>query len=281
MLTRRHIRIKVLQILYAYYQNNCENIVFLENYLCQSFKDIYIQYYQLLSLLIEILNIINNNKNIIDQKNIIKLLNNNTHINKQIINFNIKNDKFLILILINDINSSDKYKNYINIDNCVFYVDKSFIKFIINNFFKNSIVLEQNMYEKNMNWDLDKNIIYTMIINTIDNCYKINKCIFNIENLENYYKFSKMLYNDTIKNDNLIESYIDATLINWDIKRISFIDKIIVKMAITEIIKYNNIPYKVSINEYIEISKIFGTPNSNVFVNGIINKIYNKFFNKV
>jgi N utilization substance protein B len=63
---------------------------------------------------------------------------------------------------------------------------------------------------------------------------------------------------------------------NWEVERIAAMDILIMKMALAEVLNFSNIPVKVSLNEYIDVSKRYSTPKSNVFVNGILDKIFNE-----
>ena len=87
--------------------------------------------------------------------------------------------------------------------------------------------------------------------------------------------FMIKLFDKTIINLNKYDDLIEKHLKNWDIERIIVIDMLIIKLALTEITFFENIPTKASINEYIELSKEFGTPKSNSFVNGLLDKIVN------
>ncbi|MFN5884744.1 MAG: transcription antitermination protein NusB, partial [Bacteroidota bacterium] len=60
---------------------------------------------------------------------------------------------------------------------------------------------------------------------------------------------------------------------NWEPERIALVDMLLMKMALCEILKFPQIPVKVSINEYLEVAKLYSTPNSHGFINGILDKI--------
>ena len=66
---------------------------------------------------------------------------------------------------------------------------------------------------------------------------------------------------------------IDKLTENWDLERIAKMDVILLKMALTELMEFPSIPKKVTMNEYIEISKFYSTPQSKVFINGVLDKI--------
>jgi N utilization substance protein B len=85
--------------------------------------------------------------------------------------------------------------------------------------------------------------------------------------------FVKALYRKTIINSEKLESLITEKTVNWDYDRIAIMDVIILKMALTELTEFKSVPIKVTLNEYIELSKYYSTPKSNVFVNGILDKL--------
>src|SRR5690606_26550345 len=86
-------------------------------------------------------------------------------------------------------------------------------------------------------------------------------------------KFMVELLNETIKNDKEWTAIIAARTKNWDVERIALTDIIMLKMAITEFMLFKQIPLKVTMNEYIDISKDYSTPQSKVFINGVLDKI--------
>ena len=90
---------------------------------------------------------------------------------------------------------------------------------------------------------------------------------------ENDREFLLGLFRKTILHDEDYDEYISEKIINWDLERIAIMDAIILKMAITEILEFPYIPIKVSMNEYIELAKIYSTPRSSQFINGMLDKI--------
>ena len=90
---------------------------------------------------------------------------------------------------------------------------------------------------------------------------------------ENDREFLLGLFRKTILHDEDYDEYISEKIINWDLERIVIMDAIILKMAITEILEFPYIPIKVSMNEYIELAKIYSTPRSSQFINGMLDKI--------
>ena len=82
--------------------------------------------------------------------------------------------------------------------------------------------------------------------------------------------------NKTISEDSNYDEMIKPKLQNWELDRVSLIDKILMKMALTEFIHIPTVPTKVSINEYLDISKLYSTPRSREFINGILDKLMNE-----
>ena len=92
--------------------------------------------------------------------------------------------------------------------------------------------------------------------------------------------YSKKLYDISIINKENIDTIIKDNLNNWDISRLSTIDKLILRMSISEMFFIDDIPPKVSITEGVEIAKVFSTNDSSSFVNGILDVVYNELYMK-
>ena len=86
-------------------------------------------------------------------------------------------------------------------------------------------------------------------------------------------EFAETLYRRALLDDARMEQLIADAVPNWDVERVALLDKIILKMALAEMQLFRSIPVKVTINEYIEISKLYSTPKSKQFVNGVLDKL--------
>ena len=84
--------------------------------------------------------------------------------------------------------------------------------------------------------------------------------------------FTEILFRQTIKDNEKNDKLIEELTQNWELDRIAKMDVILLKMALTEFTAMSSIPKKVTLNEYIEISKFYSTPKSQVFINGILDK---------
>lgn len=89
-------------------------------------------------------------------------------------------------------------------------------------------------------------------------------------------EFCRMLVNKVLVNKDELDDYIGDRVSNWELNRITIIDKILLRMGICEILHLPEIPPKVSINEVIEIAKNYSTPNSGKFINGVLDTVLNK-----
>ncbi len=131
--------------------------------------------------------------------------------------------------------------------------------------------------ESYINWIDDK----SLVIGTVKKTLKALPTDLNIfeEHLpdpEIVDDFGKTLLELTCEEDDELLDYIKPVLENWDHERLAIIDMILIKMALIEFMNFKTIPVKVSLNEYVEISKIYSTPKSKEFVNGILDKLLKK-----
>lgn len=88
--------------------------------------------------------------------------------------------------------------------------------------------------------------------------------------------FLETLYKKTLEHETEYEKLLAEQLTNWDVERVAQLDKIILKLALAELLSFPNIPVKVTINEYIELAKLYSTPKSGKFVNGILDSMSEK-----
>lgn len=296
MLTRRHIRVKVMQSVYAMGQSQSQSLDKELKFLQQSANDMYRLYLLTLSLFKELYSIANQQVNS-SQK---KYLNNNrtknigqklfeNHVLKMIfendllqdaINENQMNlwdlDSEYVKIIYKKITESILYEKYKAEKNSDFYSDKNFVEAI----FKEIIAPEEKLYEYiedfNLTWTDDFPIVNTFIIRQLKEIKPNSDQKYWVPKL---YKSDddKLFISDLLKkvvlNDTKLQEYTDGKTPNWDKERITVLDDIIIKMAICEFLKFPSIPIKVTINEYVEIAKEYSTDKSSIFINGILDNL--------
>jgi len=289
MLNRRHIRIKVLQLLYSKNSGKIDNKSLLKHFELST-QNFYKFFLTQIILFKEIFNESNrfvdlNEKKYFkeDSKKIKKLFSENTLLKS------LDSDKFLIKVL-------EKYKlnywtNNINkvqnifkeILNSEFFVDYSKDQnFFIQDVYKNLIASNDELFDFyedcEIGWVDDFPLVNTIVLNwlinsSINNSTQIPTKVFKDRSDK---KFGKELFKITVKDDKNIQELINEYTPEWDNDRIAVIDMIILKMCINEFTSFPSIPVKVSINEYVEISKEYSSPNSSTFINGVLNNIYRK-----
>ncbi len=296
MLNRRHLRVKVLQSLYAYHQSNSGDIKQHEKNLLQSIDKVYEMYIWMLSLISEVTNYaetdaeerankhlptaedLNANVKILGNRFVLSLLKNKEYLAglkkyKVAWDFEPELVKSLFIILKN----ADEYKEYLAKTGDTIQTDKDIIKFIFKKVILKSSISEQVFEDMFLYWPVDKDVLQALIAKTFKNFayddFEQNKLAEVTGNWEEDREFIVELFEQSIRHNNDYQQLITSKTQNWEPDRIAMMDTLLMKMAIAEFANFNSIPVKVTINEYLEISKEFSTPKSNSFINGILDKI--------
>lgn len=299
MLNRRHIRVKVMQSIYALIQSKSDDLVKDIKFLKHSVTSIYDLYILMLSLLIEVRNLAENHQEIAKSKylatsedinpsrkfidnQILKNLVNNKSLQAYIVEkklFNWKEDNEYVRLILDAIKDSNTYKNYMNSDkNHSFQDDLEFVIEIYRNIIAPNDKLFDYFESQKISWVDDIPFVNTWFLKNIK---KIKaETIFN----------NKRLYKDSDDEDFLVQLFkkvalhhpefdadIDNKTPNWDTDRIAEVDFILIKMALTEFVYFPSIPTRVTINEYIEIAKDYSTTKSSFFINGVLDKLLKEY----
>ncbi len=136
-----------------------------------------------------------------------------------------------------------------------------------------------HLSEQDINWFENRPVVKSLAVKTLKSIQEEENETEFAEfsyNWEDDSEFLKKLYRFTANDTDYLEGIIKNNLENWDINRIALTDKVILKTAISEMVNFPSIPVKVTINEYIELSKIYSTPKSRKFINGILDVISDK-----
>tara|TARA_B110001450_G_scaffold80323_1_gene76133 strand:+ start:8681 stop:9619 length:939 start_codon:yes stop_codon:yes gene_type:complete len=298
MINRRHIRVKVMQSVYAMLQSHNDDIIREEKFLKHSVLKLYELYVLNLQLLVEVQKlaarkIALSKKKILPTKE--ELNPNNKFLENKIINIisesislegfielnNLKNwelDSEYVKIIFEQLQQSDLYKNYLNTDEDSYKIDKAFVI----SFFKEIIApndkLAEYFEDTMISWVDDIPFVNTWLVKTLSKQKENNAFI-----LGSLYKdkddenFVSQIFTKTVLKHKEYEKDIEDKTPNWETDRIADIDMILIKMAITEFINFPSIPTRVTINEYIEISKDYSTEKSSYFINGVLDKISKEF----
>jgi N utilization substance protein B len=289
MLNRRHLRIKVLQVLYAYFQSNGNDFKVVEKELMNSIERIYDIYLYLLLAFEEL-------KDVEEQKNAeSKLKSRSTNDrfvqNKTIaliaesselreaaennrVNWIGDEHREMFKKVMQQIRESELFFNYMQADSDTFEEDKNFAVALFKAEIANSPLIYNFFEEKSIHWMDDIDLACGIALKTIKQATEGKAITIHplFKDPEDEIPFVKTLLRKTIANDQENVLLIDELTKNWELDRIAKMDIILMKMAITELQEFNNIPKKVTLNEYIEISKFYSTPKSSGFINGILDK---------
>ncbi len=154
--------------------------------------------------------------------------------------------------------------------------DKSLLKNILNFLFTKSEVFESLMEDYFIGWQEDKPVLLKNIGKTIDQITENEPLkLYHLPNPEwkEIQEFGADLLEKTIGHFEEFETLIGGRTLNWDAERIALTDSIFMKMAIAEFMFFETIPIKVTINEYLELAKVYSTPKSNSFLNGVLDNL--------
>lgn len=296
MLNRRHLRVKVVQVLYAYHQSETKEIKPFEKALLQSVDKVYEMYIWMLSLLIEVADysVANaeerankflpseedrNASTQIEQNTFIRMLRENPEyiagLKKYSISWSF--DPEIARNIFTALKATSEYQEYIKHHDTAIGAEKDIIKFIFKKMILKSAVVDQVFEEKFINWQVDKEVLQAMIAKTFKNFTSESPSSNKLAQLTPEWEEDRVfiidLLNRSIAFDSEYQQLIAHKTKNWEADRIAVMDTLLMKMAITELVHFPYIPVKVTINEYIELAKEFSTPKSNSFINGILDKI--------
>lgn len=301
MLGRRHYRIKVFQALYAWYQGGESRQDVAERMLIQSIDKIYELYFMQLSFFLEVIDFyrrnqedsklkfvpteeeLNPNPKLIENP-VILLLQNNADLQHQIAHYHFSwtEEQEMIRKIFTKVKNSKDLKEYLNTTDTTFEQDRDFVYKIFRKYFSKSSELQYYCEEKSIFWYDDFQSAALFILKTIKLLgpeFPEKKSLTQLfekdedDNPADDKKFIIDLFLKTISQSENLEELIKGKTKNWELERIALTDIILIKMALTELIQFPTIPVKVTLNEYIELSKVFSTPKSKMFINGLLDKL--------
>ena len=298
MLTRRHLRIKIMQSLYSFLQNREGSLVDEVNFFKKSYLNTFSLYLSLLAFLKSTFDYAKDhtalerdlrvkasslNSDKLVQNNILKFIAGHpvllNYIKKRKIKF-WELDFDYVRANFDALMESDKYKHYALLKSPTLEEDKDLISY----FFKEIVAQSDRFYEyiedKELTWIDDLPVVNTFLVKILahidpDDVNSLSFPEMNIADQDP--QFAIELMEKVIVNDDLLTDEMAQRTENWDRDRIALLDAIMIKMAIAELLFFPSIPTKVTLNEYIEISKDYSTPKSNVFINGVLDKIIKDF----
>lgn len=294
MLSRRHLRIKIFQALYAYFKGSVSDIALGEKELFNSVEKNYELFIYQLSVLLELRNFeaklleerkskrlpseqdLNPNTKFIDNR-LLKLLDENASMQKSIKNYNVNwsDHQESIKKIYKKITETASFQEYMSSSEDNFDADAAIVIRLFKNQIADHEILQHIFEEKNIHWYDDHYFVCGYAVKVLKSIQEGKK--FELPSLfkdeDDDIEFVKTLYRQVLVKHEAYEEIIMKKAQNWESDRIAIVDFILMKMAICELENMNSIPIKVSLNEYIEISKLYSTPKSRVFINGVLDKL--------
>ncbi len=294
MINRDLIRIKIVQLVYAYYQNGNRNIENAEKELLFSLSKSYDLYNFLLALIVATMREMRHRNDIATNRAkregnplpATKFVNNRFAIqlenNEMLNNFCSmqkvvwENDIEFIKGLCNSIEQSKIYEEYMTSDEDNYEEDREIWRRIYRTLIQDNESLDSILEEKSLYWNDDKEIVDTFVLKTIKRFDPANG---DKQELLPEYKddddrdFAISLFRSTILNAEQYNRYMSEASYNWDLTRMPYMDVVIMQIAIAEMINFQNIPILVTINEYVNIAKLYSTRKSGGYINGILDSI--------
>mgnify|MGYP000959387566 FL=1 len=294
MINRELIRIKIVQLTYAYYQNGNRNMDNAEKELLFSLAKAYDLYNYLLALIVSItqeerhrVEIAANRANregaeapssrLVNNKFAVQL-----EENKQLNLFmesqkrRWEDDMEAVRKLCDQIEQSTIYQEYMASDDDSYEADREVWRKIYRSLIQENPDLDAVLEEKSLYWNDDKEVVDTFVIKTIKRFDPANGA--DQELLPEYRDeedrdFALKLFRSTILNADDYQRYMSESSRNWDFSRLAYMDVVIMQIAIAEMLTFPNIPVTVTINEYVDLAKLYSTPRSGGYINGMLDTI--------
>lgn len=295
MINRELIRIKVVQLTYAYYQNGNHNIENAEKELLFSLDKSYDLYNCLLELIVAITRVARQRVDVAmaryergeGEKPSERFAYNKFAVqleeNAMLAEWRERqrqtwdDDVATVRKILNAIEQSEVYANYMNAPEAPTYADdrelwrKLYKAFVVDNDELDALLEEKSLY-----WNDDKEIIDTFVIKTIKRFDEANKAAQELlpeyKDLEDR-DFAVKLFRTTILNAEQYQRYMTASSRNWDFSRLAYMDVVIMQIAIAEMLSFPAIPVSVTINEFVDLAKRYSTPKSWRYINGMLDAI--------
>lgn len=295
MINRTLIRLKIVQLMYAFYQNEGKSIDTAEKELLFSLSKAYDLYNYMLLLMVSVsryafqqaehkehLNRVGHIHETVNRRMAENKFTAQLEINKQLQEFvdtkkkTWDNDIDYIKKLYADIVQSEYYTEYIEKEKANYADDREFWRKVYKNIIMKDERIDEILEEQSLYWNDDREVVDTFVLKTIKKFEAGNgadqELVPEYKDIEDQ-EFAKRLFRRAIMNDEYYRSLIEQCVQNWEFNRLAYMDVIIMQIAVAELLSFPQIPVSVTINEYVEIAKWYSTPKSAGYVNGIIDAV--------
>lgn len=294
MINRKLIRVKIVQLTYAYYQNGHHNMDTAVKELLFSLSKAYDLYNYLLGLIVAITQEERRRVDIAtrradregtetpSQRFAFNKFATQLEENKQLNLFmedkkmSWENDVEAVRKLCDQIEQSPLYQEYMMSDAEDYETDRELWRRIYRTLIQGNEDLDAILEEKSLYWNDDKEIVDTFVLKTIKRFDPANKA--DQELLPEYddtedREYALKLFRSTILNADTYQRYMSETSRNWNFSRLAYMDVVLMQIAIAEMLTFPNIPISVTINEYVDLAKLYSTPKSGGYINGMLDAI--------
>ena len=294
MINRKLIRVKIVQLTYAYYQNGHHNMDTAEKELLFSLSKAYDLYNYLLGLIVAITQEERRRVDIAtrraeregtetpSQRFAFNKFATQLEENKQLNLFmedkkmSWEHDVEAVRKLCDQIERSPLYQEYMMSDAEDYETDRELWRRIYRTLIQGNEDLDAILEEKSLYWNDDKEIVDTFVLKTIKRFDPANKA--DQELLPEYddtedREYALKLFRSTILNADTYQRYMSETSRNWNFSRLAYMDVVLMQIAIAEMLTFPNIPISVTINEYVDLAKLYSTPKSGGYINGMLDAI--------
>lgn len=294
MINRELIRIKIVQLTYAYYQNGNHNMDNAEKELLFSLSKAYDLYNCLLSLIVavsreahlhydvEVARARREGKDVPSGKFANNRFAMQLEENKQLCEYMetqkqswTDNIEF-VRNLLSQMEQSQIYKDYIDSPEDSYEDDREVWRKLYKALIMENENLDSLLEERSLYWNDDKEIVDTFVLKTIkrfDSKNKAKQELLPEFKDEEDKDFAVKLFRATILNADQYQRFMSETSRNWDFSRLAYMDVVIMQIAIAEMMNFPNIPVSVTINEYVDLAKLYSTPKSGSYINGMLDAI--------
>ena len=298
MLNRRHLRIKILHVLFGYFQDEDRDIKRARQALDHSTQKMQELYLMLLDMIgsMQALAIdrieagykkqlpspedLNPNTKFVTNKPL-RILANSTNLRKacDALGVGWGNRQDLLRTIFKGLLENEEYIEYMKSDERGFQLDRESLVRMFRKYMINSELFQDMLEEESIFWVDDLDLAASMAIKTIKT---IKEGDDEVELLplwrddDDDKAFMEGLFTKTLAMGETSEAMIQEGAQNWELERIAMVDRVLMKMALAEAQTFDSIPLKVTLNEYIELSKYYSTPKSHGFINGILDQLFAK-----
>lgn len=300
MLTRRQLRIKVMQCIYALIQSKDDSLEKQQKFLRVSIENTFTLYLLLISVFRELHALAKRHVEHTSKKYLAAespFPNPNKFLENQLLQQIVDNELFekelkkrklnlwylhedYISLLYKEIEGSALYQRYMQVEGSSYEQDQEFLIALYREVIAPNDKVYELLEDDKLTWVDDIPLVNTFIAKKLrkmtpndPKSYLLPRLLKDSDDME----FARDLLSKTLlRNSDFEKEIVDKTP-NWDKDRIAEIDAILLKMAICELLHFSSIPERVTLNEYLEIAKEYSTPKSSIFINGVLDKLVREY----